>query len=409
MKTEQIQLDSEITLQDRSGAPLIVKAIALSLTHQADQVTDCHLTIQVLPETYQYIDTHALFRLLPRVRGYFAEQAFQPDLDIEIKTKLCPSLLTHLGKCSAPDEAIDHLVNLNQHKSHSPLLSTESWMGLHVKQTQSTSDVGYRTFWAYASSGAIAQETISSGQIFEEMETFFNQEWAEALPDDIVEAAMSDFLEELGQAIEAWVDESFSVFSDAVTTELVEELTQNLEGWATHELLESSQNRPSPQPIFQAVLNFFQEDDWSFTKIRGQTTLRLAFQGKHGRWTCYAKAKEEQQQFVFYSLCPIATPEDKRQAIAEFLTRANYGMTIGNFEIDLDDGEIRYKTSIDVKGDRLTPALIKQLVYTNVLTMDQYLPGIQAVLAETIPAEAIAAIEQTSPNAPISSVRSPLL
>jgi hypothetical protein len=39
---------------------------------------------------------------------------------------------------------------------------------------------------------------------------------------------------------------------------------------------------------------------------------------------CYAKAKEEQQQFVFYSIAPINSPEEKRTAIAEFLTRANY-------------------------------------------------------------------------------------
>jgi hypothetical protein len=37
---------------------------------------------------------------------------------------------------------------------------------------------------------------------------------------------------------------------------------------------------------------------------------------------------------------------------------------------------------------------LKQLVYTNVLTMDQYLPGIEAVISsKTSPEEAIAQIE----------------
>jgi len=44
----------------------------------------------------------------------------------------------------------------------------------------------------------------------------------------------------------------------------------------------------------------------------------------------------------------------------KFLTRANYGMMIGNFEMDFTDGEIRYKTSIDVEGDKLSSALIKR-------------------------------------------------
>jgi hypothetical protein len=94
-------------------------------------------------------------------------------------------------------------------------------------------------------------------------------------------------------------------------------------------------------------------------------------------------------------ISPIAAPKDKRSAISEFLTRANYGMTIGNFELDFNDGEIRYKTSIDVEGDCLSHALIKRLVYTNVAMMDEYLPGIKAIIETDItPEEAIRAIEQ---------------
>ena len=77
----------------------------------------------------------------------------------------------------------------------------------------------------------------------------------------------------------------------------------------------------------------------------------------------------------------------------------DYGMTIGNFELDYTDGEIRYKTSIDVEGDQLTSALIKNLVYTNVRMMDEYLPGITAVIeAGVSPEEVIWAIEQPEPN-----------
>jgi len=35
--------------------------------------------------------------------------------------------------------------------------------------------------------------------------------------------------------------------------------------------------------------------------------------------------------------------------VNEFLTRANYGLNIGNFEMDFQDGEIRFKTAIDVE------------------------------------------------------------
>ena len=80
--------------------------------------------------------------------------------------------------------------------------------------------------------------------------------------------------------------------------------------------------------------------------------------------------------------------------MAEFLTRANSGMIIGNFELDFADGEIRYKTSIDVEGDSLSSSLIKRLVYANVTMMDEYLPGIMSVIyGDVEPKDAIAQIE----------------
>jgi hypothetical protein len=155
-----------------------------------------------------------------------------------------------------------------------------------------------------------------------------------------------------------------------------------------------SQNISSTQTIFQAIVNFFKEDNWLFVQIKGQSALRLAFEGKNGKCDCYAQARETQQQFIFYSVCPVKVPKLKREAIGEFINRANYSMIIGNFELNFADGEIRYKTSIDVEGDRLTSALIKRLVYANVMMMDEYLPGIMSVIDRDVsPVEAIAQIE----------------
>ena len=70
-------------------------------------------------------------------------------------------------------------------------------------------------------------------------------------------------------------------------------------------------------------------------------------------------------------------------------------MILGNFELNFDTGEIRYKTSMSVKGNQLTSETLKQLVYPNVLTMDRYLPGIISVISgEMSSAKAIRHIEQ---------------
>ncbi len=150
--------------------------------------------------------------------------------------------------------------------------------------------------------------------------------------------------------------------------------------------------------IFKAIVEFFKQDDWDFTCLDNLPILSLGFSGKNGRWMCYAQARDDQQQFVFYSVCPLNVPEARRPAVAEFITRANYGMIIGNFEMDYTDGEVRYKTSIDVEGVGLSAPLAKQMVYANVLIMDRYLPGLMAVMyGSEAPRDAVERIESAFP------------
>jgi hypothetical protein len=152
----------------------------------------------------------------------------------------------------------------------------------------------------------------------------------------------------------------------------------------------------SPLRALEAVASFFTEDGWSFEQMPERPILRLPFQGKGGRWNCYAQVRvtKDVEQVLFYSVLPLNVPDEKRAAIAEFITRANYGMALGNFELDYNDGEVRYKTSVDVTDQEITPGLLRPLVYTNVLMMDKYMSGLIAVVyADVSPAEAVKQIE----------------
>lgn len=169
--------------------------------------------------------------------------------------------------------------------------------------------------------------------------------------------------------------------------------------------------------IYDSMAAFFKKDDWPATQVEGQTAMSMNFQGQNGRWGCLARVDQEKELVLFYSYCPVKAPEDKRPILADFLTRANYGLYIGNFEMDFNDGEVRYKTSIDVEGNigtdpadkpaegaepappsteqvQLTFPLMKRLVYNNVGVMDKYMPGIMAVVyGGASPTEAIAKVE----------------
>ena len=146
--------------------------------------------------------------------------------------------------------------------------------------------------------------------------------------------------------------------------------------------------------LFESVVQYFTKEEWYFLKLDSRPTLQMNFNGSNGKWICYANVNEEKGFFSFYSVCPVNVPEDHRAVVAEFITRANYGLLIGNFEMDYRDGEVRYKTSIDVDNTEINDSLLENLVNVNLLMMDRYLPGILQCVYGQISAEvAIKSIE----------------
>ena len=383
-----LPFEKELTLNNSSN-PLTISITYLSLPKQDNEIIECRLTFSVNHELYHYIYNEQLFNLKPELCSNFSNGEFISEPNIEITTRLKPELLTHL---TPQDDVLTYLKNLNQEQPRHPIFCTDNWFALQVKQQRLPVATEYRTFWDYLSPSTMNADTVDSEEINNAIFQFF-QDWADSSLSEVTESAISQAVEEVTKGFEEFIDNSVSAISEDAISEIVEEITK---AFAELDDVNNSQiyQTPSQQNIFQAILNFFTEDDWSYTKIKTQPTLRLAFQGENGKWNCYAKAREQQKQFVFYSVCPVNAPENKRLPITEFITRANYGMIMGNFEFDFTTGEIRYKTSIDVEGDNLSFALIKQMVYANVMMMDEYLPGIMAVIEQEVEVkEAISLVE----------------
>jgi len=392
IQSKYSHLNSEITLWESSESPITIHGLNLTLTTQNDKISECRLAFQVSPELYQRIDTQALFNLKPEIRTPLSGGSFQPSPDIQIEASLDPALLPKLAEqAKDANQTAAYLQTLSQEQPNHPILSPYSWYGLRVKQQQEKGETGYQTLWLYLKPSDISPDGINSQKMNEAMFNFA-KDWANTNQSEMSEEFTSQAVDKMTKTLEELTNK-FSEMTQQVVSETFEEMASAFEEMA-ESISELTEEIASEEDIFEVMVKFFQKEDWQFQQIPGESTLRLAFQGKNGRWDCYAKVREQQQQFAFYSICPNNAPENKRLAVAEFITRANYGMVIGNFELDFTDGEIRYKSSIDVEGDRLSFALIKRLVYANVTMMDEYLPGIMAIIyGEMNVGEAIAQLE----------------
>lgn len=146
---------------------------------------------------------------------------------------------------------------------------------------------------------------------------------------------------------------------------------------------------------FTTLGQFLQEDEWHPTQLDDRYVYRMSYSGKNGTMTCYAQIQEKIEVFIFYVLAPVKAPEDVRLKVSEFITRANYGLRIGNFELDLKDGEVRYKSSLDFENVPLSATLIKNAIYPAVRTIDRYLPSLMRVIyGGQSPEKAISDVEE---------------
>lgn len=145
---------------------------------------------------------------------------------------------------------------------------------------------------------------------------------------------------------------------------------------------------------FTTLGEFLDADGWYPQQIGEEHVYRMGFAGKNGQMTCLAAILVDYEQLLFYVIASVRAPETARSAVAEFITRVNYGLRIGNLEMDFDDGEVRYKSSLDFGGETLTAGLVKNAIYPAVQLMDLYLPGLMNVIHEgRSPIDAIAGLE----------------
>lgn len=144
----------------------------------------------------------------------------------------------------------------------------------------------------------------------------------------------------------------------------------------------------------KTLKSVLEEDGWFPQEIEGQDAFWARYSPKTGMLKCYFQIWVEMQQFIFYAIPTLEVPKDRLIAIAEYITRANSGLRIGNLELDFSNGQIRYKSSISFFNEELTPGLIRNAIEPALEALDIYFPSISNIINEKqTPVDAVTRIE----------------
>ena len=130
-----------------------------------------------------------------------------------------------------------------------------------------------------------------------------------------------------------------------------------------------------------AVVDFFETDGWDVAEHDGGMLLTRV-RGEHVAFHAVVIPDDERERITAYALAPVNVPPAHRLKIMDFSTRANAGVAVGNFEMDVRTGELRFKVGLDLHDVAPDTALIRNVVYRAVFALDGTWPGIHAMLRE---------------------------
>lgn len=149
--------------------------------------------------------------------------------------------------------------------------------------------------------------------------------------------------------------------------------------------------------IAGAIDSFLRNDKWhfSFDESKGLFRFGLAIKGKMKSLDYVIDVKKD--EFITYAIAPLSPDEDDSRMMArmcEFITRANYGLKNGCFEMDFEDGELRYRSFVDCEHQMPSQEVIKNSIYATASTFSRYAPGILDILfTDAIAKDAVAKCE----------------
>jgi hypothetical protein len=155
----------------------------------------------------------------------------------------------------------------------------------------------------------------------------------------------------------------------------------------------------SIEPI-AALAQFLEAQSWPVLRSDDRS-IHGVTGGDNGGWAWLAACVKDGEILIFRATLAMRVPRNRRAATAEFLSRANWGMIFGNFQIDWSDGQVIFHTSAPVAGDALSEDTFKHLVWANCSMMNRYLPGLAAVaFGRSSPKRAIAQVEKPPKKKP---------
>lgn len=135
--------------------------------------------------------------------------------------------------------------------------------------------------------------------------------------------------------------------------------------------------------LYERIKSFLETDNWHYS-FRDEGVFEMDFKMDSVISPIRIIIFVEKDCFQVRALLPISAEISNSKGLFEllkFVTKVNYQLKVGNFIVDIDDGEIAYKVHVDCEGiDAIGNEIVKNSVVCTILMSKRYIPGLVAIL-----------------------------
>ncbi len=135
--------------------------------------------------------------------------------------------------------------------------------------------------------------------------------------------------------------------------------------------------------ICNLIKEFLSTDDWHYSYDDRSGTFQFGLNLTSKIKNIKYLVDVDEDSFIVYAYCPIGADVDNIEMMhrmSDFICRANYGLKNGNFELDMRDGEIRYKCYADCEKIDPSIEIIRTCIYCPAIMFERYGTGIAEIV-----------------------------
>jgi len=139
--------------------------------------------------------------------------------------------------------------------------------------------------------------------------------------------------------------------------------------------------------LLESLQEFYARAEWPMVQVPGQPILSATYQGTNGQWVFVAAPHEDLRVVTLFCRAPLESPKDRYEDVTVFLERINFGLTVGAWVLDREDGEIRFRVSVDASEAPPSDARIQRASLLCVTAMDSMLPTLRSLIEDGLTAK----------------------